>query len=219
LSRHPADIFSLPGNNAFRDDANMIRVYSLENSTQRGNTGTAQAGSVAATIYCVAREVFGGPSSDFRRRYSAISVEDVRGGLFAGRGIGRETILSLLDGIPGINVNTVNDQLANLKASGIYASIIADVQDEIAEKFKSEEVKKQAREAASKAAEKSKRTFDFLGVSKHFKNPRQVKTFREKVTKGSVTEALPARGRTSLEGRGSEHPGRGSPNMGRPWWK
>jgi hypothetical protein len=180
------------------DDDQMRRLYATENATQRGNTGTAQAGSVASTIYYVAREVLSGPSSDFRRRYPSISIEDVRGGLLAGRGIGRETILALLDGIPGINVNTVNDQLANLKAAGIYASIIADVQDEIAEKSKSEEVKKQARVAASVAAEKSKRTFDFQGVSKQFKNPHQVKTFREAVTRGAVSEALPVREQANL---------------------
>jgi hypothetical protein len=81
---------------------------------------------VAATIYYVAREVLGGTSPEFRRRYPDVSVEDVRGNLIAGRGIGWETLLSTLNDIPGINKSTITDQLANLKAAGIYASIIAD---------------------------------------------------------------------------------------------
>jgi hypothetical protein len=137
-------------------------------------------------------------SGEFTRTYPNVSLPEVRGNLLEGRGIGRDVILKLLKGIPGINDNTVHDQLANLKAAGIYASIIADVQDEIAEKSKSEEAKKQARVAASVAAEKSKRTFDFQGVSKQFKNPHQVKTFREAVTRGAVSEALPVREQANL---------------------
>jgi hypothetical protein len=180
------------------DDDQMRRLYATENATQRGNTGTAQAGSVASTIYYVAREVLGDPSGNFSLRYPTVDVKSVRGNLLEGRGIGWDTLLKLLKDIPGVNEGTIRDQLANLKAAGIYASIIADVQDEIAVKSKSEEVKKQAREAAAVAAQKSTRTFDFQGVSKQFKNPHQVKTFREAVTRGAVSEALPVREQANL---------------------
>ena len=61
------------------DDDQMRRLYATENATQRGNTGTAQAGSVAATIYYVAREVLRGSSDDFIRRYPTVGAAAVRG--------------------------------------------------------------------------------------------------------------------------------------------
>jgi hypothetical protein len=56
----------------------------------------------------------------------AAPPESLRGKLFT-TGIGREIILRFLNqkrDIPGINRNVVDDQLANLKASGDYQRII-----------------------------------------------------------------------------------------------
>jgi hypothetical protein len=42
------------------DDSSMIRVYARENATQRGNSGTAFAGSVAAAIKFIAKAILTG---------------------------------------------------------------------------------------------------------------------------------------------------------------
>ena len=52
-------------------------------------------------------------------------------GLQSANGMGRDIITKFLDGVPGINENTVKQQLASLKASGDYARIIGEVRDEI----------------------------------------------------------------------------------------
>ena len=38
-------------------DGGMIRVYARENATQRGNTGTAMAGTVASAIRFLAKAI------------------------------------------------------------------------------------------------------------------------------------------------------------------
>jgi hypothetical protein len=44
-----------------KDDATMLRVYANENATQRGNTGAAQAGTVASAVRIIAKaELTGG---------------------------------------------------------------------------------------------------------------------------------------------------------------
>jgi hypothetical protein len=47
-------------------------------------------------------------------------MEVMLGQAGAERGIGYDVILEFLDEIPGVNMNTVKQQLANLKASGDY---------------------------------------------------------------------------------------------------
>lgn len=116
------------------DDAGMVRVYARENATQRGNTGTAQAGSVAAAIRFIAKAVLGGVSSEFRRNDGTrldIDVDKVRGNIQTDRGIGRDAIAEVLKEVPDINVTSVNQALVNLKSSGDYGRIIGEVRDEI----------------------------------------------------------------------------------------
>jgi len=52
---------------------------------------------------------------------------DLRRAITGESGIGREIVLRFLAGIPGINAGNVEQQLANLKASGDYARIIREV--------------------------------------------------------------------------------------------
>jgi hypothetical protein len=49
-----------------------------------------------------------------------------------GEGVGPRLILRFLQHIPGVGEYVVNQQLANLKASGDYARILHEVEDEIA---------------------------------------------------------------------------------------
>ena len=151
------------------DDANMIRVYSLENSTQRGNTGTAQAGSVAAAIRFVAKELMTGGSG--KLDITCLDFDAAQGNMTSDKGIGRSILLSILEGIPGINDASVRQQLAILKASGDYARIIGEVKEKIdeenrealkalqkaeQEKREAEERERKAEAARKEAAQKAK---------------------------------------------------------------
>src|SRR4051812_47734699 len=105
------------------DDASMIRVYARENATQRGSTGAALAGTVAAAIRYLAKGIISGTFSEIRER----SLETARGQIATGRGIGQRIILEFLEKVPGITRNVVDQQTANLKASGDYARILGEV--------------------------------------------------------------------------------------------
>lgn len=140
------------------DDARMVRVYAVENATQRGNSGTALAGSIAAAIRITAKAALTGTvlktgSGNFSRS----SLDEVRGNLGSERGIGRDVLLAFLDGVPGINEGVVKQQLASLKDSGDYARIIRELQAEIEEENKAalkalERAERERREADERAA-------------------------------------------------------------------
>jgi hypothetical protein len=106
------------------DDAGMIRVYARENATQRGNSSTAIAGTVASAVRFLSKAILTG-SRDFTR------TPELVGNLASEKGLGEPVITNFLDGVPGINRNTVKEQLANLKSSGNYGRIIGEVKDEI----------------------------------------------------------------------------------------
>ena len=126
-------------------DAEMIRMYALENATQRGNSGTAIAGTVASAVRFLLKGAPVGGLSEIRQLVD---------------GIGWSTVLEFLDGVPGVNRNVINQQLANLKASGDYALIAREVQQEIEEERKEElkaleaaEREQRKREEAAREAE------------------------------------------------------------------
>jgi len=127
------------------DDASMIRIYARENALQRGNTGTALAGSVAAAIRFTAKAVLTGGGSE--QLFRSSDLAELRGNLTSDRGLGRDIIVRFLDGVPGVTDRTVQEQLANLKSSGDYARIIREVQQQI-EKENQEALKALARAEA-----------------------------------------------------------------------
>src|SRR5262245_11701898 len=102
-----ADVFAGEMN-----DEQMIRIYARENALQRGNTSTAMAGSVAAALRFKAKQILIGQSS------VANATDEIK------NGIGWRPVLEMLEGTSGVSVRTVQDQLANLKASGDYARVI-----------------------------------------------------------------------------------------------
>lgn len=153
-------------------DAEMIRMYANENATQRGNHGTAIAGSVASAIKFLLKALFTGNVGGFQftgnvggfHPRSTRSLEVLQGQVVTERGLGWDIILEFLADIPGVNQNSVKQQLANLKTSGDYDEIVAAVKDEIEEEHK-EELKRLARleeeqrklaEAAILAAQRAK---------------------------------------------------------------
>lgn len=131
------------------DDKAMIRVYARENATQRGNHSTATAGSVAAAVRYIFKEQSLGAGKIPSASKFANKPET--------QSIGLPTILEFLEGVPGVNNNTVREQLANLKKSGSYARILREVQVEIEAVFAAEQevIAKQikAEEVARKKAE------------------------------------------------------------------
>ena len=93
---------------------------SPENATHRANAGSAQVGTVASAVRFLAKGILtGNPALK-----NSSEQEALRGHLTGERGIGRAVIVEFLKGIPGINDGTVQQQIANLKASGNYARII-----------------------------------------------------------------------------------------------
>jgi hypothetical protein len=116
------------------DDADMLRVYARENATQRGNTGTAMAGSVAGALRLIAKAIFTGNISrilEMSERGEQTIVGKASTG--NGEGIGEPLLTRFFhqQHIPGMGRYTVEQQLANLKASGLYAKIMTEVEEEI----------------------------------------------------------------------------------------
>ena len=109
------------------DDAAMIRIYTRENALQRGNSGSAVAGSIAAAIRFLAKAILSGDKELLVNSREDISIEDLRGNLQSDRGLGQPLISSFLGNVPGLDPFTVREQLANLKASGDYHRIIREV--------------------------------------------------------------------------------------------
>jgi flagellar biosynthesis GTPase FlhF len=139
------------------DDHAMVRIYGTENASQRGNGSTAVAGTVAGAIRYLAKAQF--LSAEFRSKGNRGGPSD----------LGRDEILSFLEGVPNVSRECVAQQLANLKASGDYARIIAEVEAEVKAEVEREQerirkameaeeaARKQAEEAAAAAAEKARK--------------------------------------------------------------
>jgi len=173
------------------DDLAAAKAYMMENATQRGNTVMALAGSVATAIAMLARAMLRDEVSQICETLPKKVLEQARGNLINGRGIGEHLIAKFLSDIPNINEAIIKEQLANLKKSGDYARIIGEVTDQVeaeanakadaAKQEKEREAAEAKAEEARKAkeqAEKEKREFDFEGVSKHLTNSHQIKAFR-----------------------------------------
>jgi ParB-like chromosome segregation protein Spo0J len=101
---------------AFTDEE-LIRAYATENATQRGDSSTAVAGSVASALRFVAKAILtDNPAAIAITREQ--ELEALKGHLCGSRGIGEPVLTKFLNGI--VNQHTVREQLANLKASGDY---------------------------------------------------------------------------------------------------
>ena len=133
-------------------DADMTRMYAAENATQRGNSGTALAGSVASAIRFLGKAIMTGADlGKIFPRWSQKAQEVVRGQFVTDTGVGWSVIEDFLTDVPGINEGTVKQQLANLKASGDYARIIGEIQQEI------EDENKEALKALARAEAEQKK--------------------------------------------------------------
>jgi ParB-like chromosome segregation protein Spo0J len=194
-----ADVFV--GRDLSWDD--LVRIYARENATQRGTSGTARAGTVAAAVRCILMNEFDGDLNSDHRSDSQVMT----------KGVGWRTILDKLQGVPGVSRNSINQDLAHLKQSGHYARIVEEMADEVAkraeaarlkaEKDAADELAREEAEKAAEAKEKAKKVaakaksenpiiFDYDGVSKILKNPHQLDVFRDCVTTNKLyMNALP----------------------------
>jgi hypothetical protein len=143
-------------------DAEMIRMYANENATQRGNTGTALAGTVASATKFLLKGLFTGTIAD-RDFTSRFSLDETQRQLNRD-GLGEPIVSWFLGNVPGVNRNTVKQQLATLKASGDYDEIVSQVKAEIEAEnkealkalAKQEEEQRKATEAALLAEQRAK---------------------------------------------------------------
>jgi ParB/RepB/Spo0J family partition protein len=207
------------------DDTAMLRIYARENATQRGNTGTGHAGSVACALRVLAKAVMTGSLGRILPR-SQKAEETIRGNLTAasGEGIGWRLILDCLGRIPGYSEYSVKEELANLKASGDYARILQTVQDEIVREHMSVraamrqgkpdvavsaqyEKTRQAMDmgqAAVDLAAQQEQTFDRVGVAQHLPDSHHQSVFRELVTSIGYKSYFPLNEQAAVASRLAE---------------
>jgi hypothetical protein len=170
-----ADLFV---GNGDMDDATMIRIYARENATQRGNLGTAQVGSVASAVRYIAKGVMTGVCPQLGTN---ADLDKMRGNLTSDKGIGQRAIVEFLRNVPDITSKTVEQALANLKASGDYARIISEVQKEV----------EQENEKARKELEEAEREQERIRKQREEAEERQRKA--EEVRKEAETKAQSAK--------------------------
>jgi hypothetical protein len=137
-------------------DADMIKMYATENATQRGNSGTAIAGTVASALRFLAKGLMTGNIPE-NSGMSQRAIETAQGNLTSNKGLGAELVVEFLSDVPGCNLGSTQQQMANLKASGDYARIIREVQEEIEEENAAELKKAEAAEKARIKAEEEQR--------------------------------------------------------------
>lgn len=192
------------------DDATMIRIYATENATQRGSSSTSMAGVVGAAIKFVAKSILTGDGPQLLTNFD---IPTLQRRLLSEDGTGERVIAAFLDGIPGINARVIQQQLINLKTSGDYARLIAEVEQEIAdERRRIAEMAEVAQtstiadyekayemaQIAKGVAAKRERTFDFEGVAKILRNDYQVTTFRDVVTAPNMRAYIPVSEQATL---------------------
>jgi ParB-like chromosome segregation protein Spo0J len=135
-------------------DAEMIRAYASENSTQRGaNVALGTAGATISAIKYIAiallrddKKALAGIQASEHGCQKALESLQVDG-------VGWRMILNFYEGVDGITKNVVIEHLANLKASGDYARTINEATEEVEREHAEElaELERQKKEAEEKA--------------------------------------------------------------------
>lgn len=137
------------------DDEQMIKVYATENLTQRGDLGSALYGAIGSAVRYLIKGILKGDNHVAQIcATSPKALEIIRGQIASEKGLGHECVLRFFEGVPAIHESVVNHQLANLKASGDYARIVKEVDEEIAREQAEERAELEKREAALEQAKK-----------------------------------------------------------------
>jgi hypothetical protein len=177
------------------DEPGLVRIYARENATHRGSSSTAQAGSVIAAVRFLAKILMENQSSEKVKKIrrdldlEGNSFNILVGNLTSENGIGHAIIVKFLEGVPGINRRSVDQQLAMLKSSGAYARTIVEIRDEIQRGERDQHIMELAVRAAE-AANSRPVTLD-IRVADHLNNPHQVDVFRQIVTSPAIQRVLP----------------------------
>jgi hypothetical protein len=82
-------------------------------------------GTVAAALRYLAKSILTGKVGD--EIITKFDLPTLRRRLLGEDGMGRRVLASFLQGIPGISAQVLQHQLANLKASGDYARLMAEM--------------------------------------------------------------------------------------------
>lgn len=134
-------------------DKDMIRIYATENATQRGNSTTSVAGSVASALrFCSKELLLGRYPVDMGSEEVSTIVDTskyfghAQAALLSDEGIGERLLLRFLNNIPGVSLRSIREQLANLKESGNYARIISEVEQGVAEEHRQAQEAEEAAE-------------------------------------------------------------------------
>jgi ParB-like nuclease domain len=165
------------------NDTDMIRVYAMENATQRGASPTALTGSIASAIRALSKAILISRECWVQLNpalFNDHSFNAARACMISEKGIGNRVVVRFLHNIPGINYMVVKQQIGALKDSGEYARIILEIKNEIEAESHDEEVRTRARQAVE-AADGRERVFDREGVAQHLENSSQIDTFRQLV--------------------------------------
>ena len=169
-------------------DAEMIRIYGRENATQRGSEDShAVAGTVAAAVRYLVRAIATGEGC---AQLGITGLAETRGNLASDRGLGRAVVAKFLEGVPGINVKIVEQQLACLKEGGHYTRIVNEVHKEIEQEHEKELKELAKQEAARKAAELA---------AAEAKRERETAVERYRVAKAAEDEANKKRAQAAKE--------------------
>lgn len=194
-----ADLFINPD----MDDAELIRVYARENTTQRGiGSVTHLTGTVAAAIRYLAKAILSGVSGEI----TGHPLEIARGQILTDKGIGIDLVVRFLGDTPGITEYAVKQQLALLKASGDYGRIIDEVKTEIEvdneEAMLAEAEAERERQAAEAAEAERQEAAAKVKAAKEEKARQQA----EKEQQKAEAKAKAARDRqTKAEQRSEKH--------------
>lgn len=140
-------------------DEEMIRIYTTENVTQRGELGSALFGAVASAVRYLLKGFLKG---DEATRKNFLVGSNAEHQITNGDGIGYTTVLKFYEAVPAMNEGVIKHQLSNLKQSGEYAKIVNQVVKEIAKEEAAEQAElaereKAAEEKKKKAEEKKKK--------------------------------------------------------------
>lgn len=94
-------------------------------SWRGGNGGTAQTGSASAALRLVA---YRNLVEDKVAQFTPPGQKELQVGP---QGIGKRQIAEAPDGVPGLGIKKVEEQLANLKTSGHYTRIMQEVSERV----------------------------------------------------------------------------------------
>ena len=169
------------------DDEGMVRVYATENATQRGDSGTAAVGSVAAAVRYLAHKTLIESVEEGGDKFVTPPTRGIED--FGANGVGSPAVHRFLGDVPGLSEGNIKSYLRMLKSSGDYARIVQQAVDDFEAEYK-EELKEleRAKQAAAKAKDEDSKKEADKEIAKHEKLDKAASTARTVVDKANAAE-------------------------------